>query len=74
MNHTPKPGTPVWAAMGSYGWSAAIAQTTDKKGVNLRYIDPKREIKNGSRSIQALVLRDPGLNGSDKPKPLGKGD
>ncbi len=67
-----KPGTLVWVPQGSFGWSAGIALTTTKKGVNIRYIDPKRRLTNGCRAAQDLVFRDPGQNGQDKPRPLAE--
>lgn len=73
----PLVGEPVWAAMGDYGWSAAVVTREGSSPDYLyrvafpqRGLNRKGKTKSGERHVTRLVSRRPSLNGKDKPRPL----
>lgn len=69
------PGTPVWAACGSYGWKPATIISTRWKGAQMVVkvsfvLKPGQSIKQGERVNGLLEPRIPRFGGKDKPRPL----
>lgn len=65
-----KPGSPVWASIGTYGWRAAVVRgPAGKNGYRIYWEGEPGTVARRRRQAKDLRPRDPAQNGADKPRP-----